>query len=409
MLQNRQQPNALPPLRKQGRIYSGATNQPQQQSPTNNNNNNGYNDATPMTRNGTFSYGTLPSRGSNATAHKPISASYNDGTEYSGGTVFTYYSNGNGPLSSYGNGGNSINGHSNRRAESDDRGFAGSYHETNGKPNIQTASILKKTGLGQRRRYSSTPSLHQVFNQNDGTYRSPQTDRRRVNFKNKVSIFRFGGSDGDRICNSSECEPLKDPSPSSPDHYALPAVVSPPYSPASIYIDDDEDVRPDKLVARLANRSPPLVRRLPRRQVSGGVSNGVPSPLALPQDPNAGPLVFRINDGSVIISGSDQQRPSGAHIGHIDYTRTADNCLQLVIRLDTRGRDIALRPNDLLVKANKTGDRLRVVTSVEAEERRSGSLRINELVKLPKRVDAYRLVARLDASGHLVVHAPMLK
>jgi hypothetical protein len=57
---------------------------------------------------------------------------------------------------------------------------------------------------------------------------------------------------------------------------------------------------------------------------------------------------------------------------------------------------------DVIVKANKTGNRVRILGSENCSQE------INERFGLPVRVDSYRISARMDSSGMLFVEAPIL-
>ena len=64
-------------------------------------------------------------------------------------------------------------------------------------------------------------------------------------------------------------------------------------------------------------------------------------------------------------------------------------------------------PNDLVVKANTTGSRIRVIATSAAPSR-GGSEEFNEKYMLPMDIDPYEIEARLDKWGNLTVEAPLL-
>ena len=145
--------------------------------------------------------------------------------------------------------------------------------------------------------------------------------------------------------------------------------------------------------------------------------------LQLPQHPkNPSEVIYNIPNGSLYISRSrstgieppilDCSRPT--KIAHCQLTSikyatvddqfTNEKKLTVTIRLSAQ-----LRPNDILVKANKNGNKIRVVTNRDSTSSSlSNEFEINEQLSLPVEVDPYRLMARLDQNGNLLVEAPIV-
>ena len=64
-------------------------------------------------------------------------------------------------------------------------------------------------------------------------------------------------------------------------------------------------------------------------------------------------------------------------------------------------------PSNIVVKANMSGTRLRVVANLKSGD--STTDQYNERFQLPMQVDPYKVEARLDARGYLTVTAPLIE
>lgn len=66
---------------------------------------------------------------------------------------------------------------------------------------------------------------------------------------------------------------------------------------------------------------------------------------------------------------------------------------------------LTLHPNDVLVKANKNGTKLRIVANPDS----STSIKLDEQIMLPIQLDPYKLSAKIDQTGNLMIEAPISK
>jgi len=65
-------------------------------------------------------------------------------------------------------------------------------------------------------------------------------------------------------------------------------------------------------------------------------------------------------------------------------------------------------PNDIIVKANMSGNRIRVIANRLSPTGEPLEGQFNERYPLPMDVDPYRVTARLDTKGQLIVEAPVM-
>ena len=65
-----------------------------------------------------------------------------------------------------------------------------------------------------------------------------------------------------------------------------------------------------------------------------------------------------------------------------------------------------LQPSDVLVKANKSGSKLRLVSHSDAPVFLQN---LNEQILLPIQIDPFKISARIDPSGNLLIEAPIAK
>ena len=81
------------------------------------------------------------------------------------------------------------------------------------------------------------------------------------------------------------------------------------------------------------------------------------------------------------------------------YHVTSDsNKLVITVKLG-----LTLHPNDVLVKANKNGTKLRIVTNPDS----STNIKLDEQIMLPIQLNPYKLSAKIDQTGNLMIEAPI--
>lgn len=289
----------------------------------------------------------------------------------------------------------------------------------------ETGSILKKTDHDDG---------GATMTSGERTKQTPQ-NRRRVRFTNNVALYRFDSDGVDSAYSSSDYERL---SMEPKDRKAAAALANDRSSKTRVgagYLSDARFFSDDEYAAGGRRRSSSSGRRNVDRKWPTPVpvetaSRASRSPRVLHGTPN-GSLFLKNNNldratslPSVewINNSPSSWRPSSSVQKPASFALVAGgggasgNEKKLVIT--TRLRDAVL-PNEILVKANKNGSKIRIVPSNAVPQQSSSFASaaatkqtsrhpINEQIHLPFTVDPYRLTARLDHNGSLLIEAPVI-
>ena len=224
----------------------------------------------------------------------------------------------------------------------------------------------------------------------EGTPRLQRNNaRRKVVFKNSVSVYWYD-SDAESVSSPTECERFS--------------------------LDSRED-HGEPIINELYGESG-------RRRVQRGSTKKRQEPLSAGNDrnfrdctPTAPPgspagahrkqtiLPQLVPDRRASFSATPRYVTSGhsAQLSFVQDQVTFRRKLVVAVQLSPE-----LHPYDVLVKANKNGNKLRVVISKDASRGNGTGCSANEHIPLPVEVDPYQLSARLDRDGILHIEAPVI-
>src|SRR6218665_1973754 len=290
----------------------------------------------------------------------------------------------------------------------------------------ETGSILKK------------PEFSSQTLTSDRSKRTPQ-GRRKVRFTNNVAMYRFDSDGVDSAHSSSECERFSAPPferktvPSN--RQTTTAVVFPGNASSTkfrVIPADDYDVGGGGGQRFMGSR------RVYEEKMAAYPFDGhqqVRSPKVFHGTPS-GSLYLRNNferatslpsvqwlgsSSSSSSSSLSSLQKSGAYLRSTSYALLSDSVTHDKKLVISAKLSDAFHPNDITIKANKSGSKIRIVSnkSPSSSSSSSSSLlhspviqvarhQINEQIILPVHVDPYRLTARLDANGSLLIEAPCL-